>query len=406
MRQPNLIDNLIELQLGSLLSSHPHMYLTANTIVLTAKPNNNCRFIGYLVDYAASGTLQDWFVASICNRHLTMSLIGNLFHIAKAIHMLHKFGYLHCDIKMDNIFVVDRQPGYPYSFRLGDFGNACRIRRGIVYNDKKDYERGYVHPIELFERQYRKKIGRQTDWYQFGYLLWNAAFRLMRAERYLYFQLFGLLIQGLAKYSPLHGRFGFRIVNHYMRLFTTRADYLLSNCLVKTVSVTTNTKGKHYCIVMDRTTMHSKRIELMQLAALNGVYMYGTFILVHQFQRLHQSCYLVDVIGEKQLSSYEFEATNSSIFMFVRDFPGKITGSFNFLSQQRYFKNDVVVIESNVAHWICFCDDCCLGKQERGPRCIHRFTDVEFLWIVNAAADSPYVEQRHESRDTEQIQVK
>ncbi len=58
---------------------------------------------------------------------------------AKAVHLLHKHGYVHADIKPENIFVViDKMKPFIKAI-LGDFGKACKAKNLSIYSGTDTY---------------------------------------------------------------------------------------------------------------------------------------------------------------------------------------------------------------------------------------------------------------------------
>lgn len=403
LKQPRLkgtneLENLVEIKLGSILAGFEEYFLTLHTVVIRDFFLKYRRVCGFLMNQAEFGTLQQWLRSNACSRDLNIGLIQNLHHLLQAIHKLHQHRYLHCDIKGDNVFVVQNSNpkiNSHVSFRLGDFGTACKFGQGVVYAKRSNYEKGEIFPIELFSRKYRKKIGTQTDWYEFGYLLKWVGCQLFPSDSSDFMQLFGNLIQGLTKYSPIHGRFGHQIAGRYFSLFS-KLNFIPPFTIVKTLHVLTNEKKKYYALVSEGAVKKKNKVNFFLLGALNGLYLYGAFILAKQLQYLHYDYYACTEHGDDWLAANEYLATKSYIFKFTQDFPLPVTASFNFLSMQPYFKDNIVVIESNTPHWVCFCQQFCFQKHQLGPYCSKSFFAHQFESVMNACWTSPCVVLQNE----------
>lgn len=402
LRDKNVVEleDLLEIQLGSILSEFPQYFLATHTVVLNDTFLEGERVCGFLMNYAQYGTLQNWFRSVPSARNFNFGLVKNLHNLVQAIHKLHQLKYLHCDIKADNILVVPNEKysssfpsslslssgNSPFRFVLSDFGNSCKIGKGICYPDRSCCEKGIIFPIELFRSEYQTKIGQQTDWYEFGWLLYWTGCELFRFDFYDFFQLFGLLIQGLTKYSPNSGRFGYRLVEKYFSLVTS-LSFIPPFSMVKTLHVLTNTPRKYYAIIQEKNNRKSRtsKLNFHLLGSLMGYHLYGIFILTQQLQLLSTQYWGCCESGEgdELIASSEFVAKKSFIWEFVRDFPLPFIGNFNFLSQQKYYKGGLLVIEANMLHQICFCDQLCFQNPTLGYGCRNNFSANEFGQIIS-----------------------
>lgn len=88
--------------------------------------------LNVFLEYASGGTLGDHVASARSGlpepqvRRFTNSILG-------AIHRVHQEGYVHCDVKLDNILLFERDDGL--TAKLADFGlarPACDFRPGMI----------------------------------------------------------------------------------------------------------------------------------------------------------------------------------------------------------------------------------------------------------------------------------
>ena len=92
--------------------------------------------------------------------------------IAKALHTVHISGYLHNDIKLDNVVVRGSEESIVPV--LIDFNKACRISHGKKYNldeeSRKEYRKLHRHIApELVDGSHVQST--QSDIYSYAYML-------------------------------------------------------------------------------------------------------------------------------------------------------------------------------------------------------------------------------------------
>ncbi|KAJ7950823.1 Protein kinase-like protein [Quillaja saponaria] len=100
-----------------------------------------------LLEYAPYGTLS----GLIKKNHLTELRVIQAFvrMLLKGLHFIHKKGFVHCDLKPDNILVFPSQDGSNYQLKIADFGLSKNCEEGINANDWKYRFRGtpyYMSP--------------------------------------------------------------------------------------------------------------------------------------------------------------------------------------------------------------------------------------------------------------------
>ncbi|CAH2077818.1 unnamed protein product [Thlaspi arvense] len=115
-------------------------------IVQTASPNlhigtNPERCFIYM-EFASKGTLQK-MISEFRGRPMPESVIGHAaLMILQGIEALHSHGYVHCDIKPDNVLVFpSKTVGEPWDLKLADFGlskEPCQDSRSL-YGGTKQY---------------------------------------------------------------------------------------------------------------------------------------------------------------------------------------------------------------------------------------------------------------------------
>jgi serine/threonine protein kinase len=79
-----------------------------------------------VMEYCDKGSLLD----VVSTKALSFdALLHALAQVFKALLYCHSRGILHCDIKLDNIFVVSGRPGEHDRLKVGDFGLATPLRQ-------------------------------------------------------------------------------------------------------------------------------------------------------------------------------------------------------------------------------------------------------------------------------------
>jgi serine/threonine protein kinase len=100
------------------------------------------------------------------------------FRIVEALDYLHRQGFVHCDVKPDNIFLSTGGP-VRETF-LGDFGLATRCAPGAKIRMRTG-SRAYLSPERLEERPFDHAV----DMWAFGVTLFNMASSRMPFPNYM-----------------------------------------------------------------------------------------------------------------------------------------------------------------------------------------------------------------------------
>lgn len=99
-----------------------------------------------------------------------------LYHLAKAVHHFHDCGYLHNDIKTDNVVIYENNSQFlPV---LIDFGKSCKQEQGskkhLTTEEQSIYLQRYKHIApEIVDGSHKQSI--YSDIYSFGYLVYNIS---------------------------------------------------------------------------------------------------------------------------------------------------------------------------------------------------------------------------------------
>jgi serine/threonine protein kinase len=126
------------------------------------------------MEYAPLGDLVDWMHGEPLGEEFTLMVID---HISTAIKFCHEKGYIHRDVKLENILVFS--DGFEY--KLCDFGLACD------QGDKRALRRlsGTIHSLAP-EQYLRGNVGKKVDVWALGIvmyqLLTGEAFGVLKAE--------------------------------------------------------------------------------------------------------------------------------------------------------------------------------------------------------------------------------
>lgn len=149
--------------------SHPHiikMYEYISTPFDPKDPQSTGQDI-LVLEYAPHGDLLS-FMNSRSQRGFTERVARNLFlQILSATHYLHEFGYIHCDIKLENILLFGSTTN-PV-LKLTDFGFAIRYSS----SQKMQYGRGSLHyasPEIILSREF---YGPEADIWSLGVVLFT-----------------------------------------------------------------------------------------------------------------------------------------------------------------------------------------------------------------------------------------
>jgi serine/threonine protein kinase len=109
--------NLNEIEVLKKLSGHPHI----------------CKMLWYVQTYIIMEyyyrDLYQYFIMKECIMEDQNEIERIIYECVDAIHAVHMLGYVHRDIKMENIFLDERM-----SVKLGDFGSVVKVGKSVPPN--------------------------------------------------------------------------------------------------------------------------------------------------------------------------------------------------------------------------------------------------------------------------------
>ena len=115
-------------------------------------------------EYLAAGTLRDRLDgAGPLSSSDALQLVAQ---VGGALAALHTAGWVHCDVKPENLFLREADEGVEYL--LGDLGAACRC------NQAKERSNRYGTPAYLAPERYIGGFGHRSDLYSLGVVLYEA----------------------------------------------------------------------------------------------------------------------------------------------------------------------------------------------------------------------------------------
>ena len=187
------LNNLIKINNFNLDSNIKLYYAGKGPFIDNGKNEQKCFFI---FEYASHGTLFDLLIKTNDGfSEIVCKYI--LFELIKIISSLHKKGFCHRDLKIENILVVDK-----YIFKLGDFGFSSSF---LDNNNNKVKLKGILGTIkyeapEIIEG--KPYDGEKVDIFSLGvilFVLMTKRFPFKAAKTFAYIQnesekLYGLLI--------------------------------------------------------------------------------------------------------------------------------------------------------------------------------------------------------------------
>lgn len=140
--------------------------LTENTIPFLVYKKYTCTLKQYMIDYYESVTIDDIII-----------VVNN---IISAISELHKVGFLHCDIKPENIFLELNNSNRVTKAVLADFGHAVKIDEQIVKLGTPQY----IHPLLYLDKKPQDLTC--VDKWSFACVIVNMLTMYKRNEHYGY----------------------------------------------------------------------------------------------------------------------------------------------------------------------------------------------------------------------------
>ena len=177
------------------------------------------RMRGYLFEWAEFGDLSIFLQSNIIP--LNWFFIQNVMRIADGLNEIHSRGFIHRDVRVENVFVKRGPKEQPYKLILGDFGLCCRTGpqgNCDALSPFDGWERTRIYPRELFDKKLALKLSPATDWFEFGTLLKSIGNRWDEGESN-WISLMSPLITTLTRKNMSSGdRWGYKEVRKYFEM--------------------------------------------------------------------------------------------------------------------------------------------------------------------------------------------
>ena len=90
---------------------------------------NNQMVYNLLFEFASGGTLADVIKASGSKGMLEKDVKRYARSILKGLSNVHKRGYVHCDLKPENVWLVANKNNDGFIAKIGDLGLAKRLKQ-------------------------------------------------------------------------------------------------------------------------------------------------------------------------------------------------------------------------------------------------------------------------------------
>ena len=277
------------------------------------------------------------------------SLVETLIHVkslATVIHNYHSLGYLHLDIKPENVFVIPETAEHVYLF---DFDSVCKIED--LKNKKMidlSYSEGFSAPEQI--QGNISKIGARSDIYAIGALLFYKLF-----DRKPTFE------EG--RYSA---SFNYEDMIFYDKRLRPAFFKCLDEFLHKTLAISTALRWDSLEKVLDSLD------ELIKLADLEAAYLIDTFT--------YNSAFFVGRTEEIE-EIYEKIQDNNVLFLSGIGGIGKTELAKKFISEHRDEFDTVVFVyfQDNIEHTVCqeiLVNNMSMDEGEKEPDYFERLIDA------------------------------
>ena len=163
-----------ELYFPLFVSEQEHPNIHSQLGMVFKPPKNDCyEWMGYVSEYASHDSLRVFFENYWIDSGVD-ALLTQLIGVAEAINSMHQKGWVHRDIKMENIF-VNVEPGH-FQLKLADFGlcspySKCQPskRRSDWFSNRERLSK--IYPDEMYRPTNNPNHYKQYDWKMFSYVV-------------------------------------------------------------------------------------------------------------------------------------------------------------------------------------------------------------------------------------------
>lgn len=257
-------------------------------------------------------------------------LFEHIRSIAGLIDRYHKNGYLHLDIKPENVLILPETEEHIILFDFDSVVNMGQLQKGAEY--RLSFSDGFSAPEQIQGRI--KSIGCQTDIYSFGALV--------------FFKIFG--------YKPrmedckLFSRYDFQKMKYRDVAYQPKLFRLLTNFFRKTLALSTAARWNNIELVINALD------ELIEASDTEKVFVryqftYNTYCFVGRYEEI---CDIKKTLDKSQL-----------VFLSGIGGIGKTELARKYASEQKNKYDTIVFTRFNTSVQSLVCDDIAVNGMER-----------------------------------------
>ena len=377
----NLFD-FDEFHIHSYFSSHDNILkLITGVVELGIRKT---RILGAVLENCQYGSLGNFINNFEGKYKFDNYFVNQLNCIVDAIRFIHSRGFLHRDIKLDNVMVsqvTNAESKNNYILKLGDFSISCKQGK-CKSMDHDFYDRLYLHYApELFGYYVEAPTFHEqrvnVDWYAFGCLL-----REIVVNYYLNMRNMGPafsllpLMQFLNHVIPPTLRLSHHGINEYFKMLLNEN---LESKIHTVVTITLPIDNRNPAPIITNYQLWNENEEIRKGEAINfasNPNIFITFLYVPISSRLLFQAQQGQMHEETNIPSVQ----HGLICTFRKNFPTFISASFNLLQPKRFIADEIVWIDTNQKSSICFCHHLCLMNATKGTK--HCLCDVTPFEII------------------------
>ncbi len=360
----NFCKNLSEID--SFVSSNLHPF-GSHSIVLRKK-DSKFRITGFLSDFAGYRTLNNFLTENIdLKENLSRNFIEKLKNIAISLNQVHNNGFLHRDISMSNIlvtFVSRDDQTLEYAFKLSDFGLACKknFRWGLsIY---PGYRKGIRYPIELFYTNMYHMIDERSDWYQYGYLLFDVAQKLKTNQQQTFLGYFYPLIQELTRYDAPDRVWGFKEIIEYFDMILAESSSGLFVSNEKFVNYFHLESANNEEFTVEFLDSDETPFNILTSHKKDNGRILKSFYKVQQegesdTQKVRKTNTTTSEIVPISTYALSYVRSKPEFFKFAEDFPHVVCGSITEFIPRYFYKGQIFAVSTKGNDSICQCEIFC-----------------------------------------------